>query len=142
MAMKIFLYLLLLVFSLVSCNTERKEYAEKVLSMDKRIIEHINEYYLLHSNLGKGDISKGEYESHRKKAVLINQDMEMVLLSRYTEPYITEQFKKMNEIIFLELALKWEEPDCVDNESVHKVVSPIYLSYKLSISDKIKSVIK
>lgn len=97
---------------------------------------------MLHSNLEKGDISKREYESHRKKAVLINQDMEMVLLSRYTEPYITEQFKKMNETIFLELALKWEEPDYVDNESVHKVVSPIYLSYKLSISDKIKSVIK
>lgn len=77
--MKIFLYSLLLVFSLVSCSTERKEYAEKVLSMDKRIIEYINEYYLLHSNLGKGDISKREYESHRKKAVLINQDMEMVL---------------------------------------------------------------
>lgn len=48
----------------------------------------------------------------------------------------------MNETIFLELALKWEEPDYVGNESVHKVVSPIYLSYKLSISDKIKSVIK
>lgn len=104
--MKIFLYLLLLVFSLVSCNTERKEYAEKVLSMDKRIIEHINEYYLLHSNLEKGDISKGEYESHRKKAVLINQDMEMVLLSRYTEPYITEQFKKMNEIIFFRTGIE------------------------------------
>lgn len=48
--MKIFLYSLLLVFSLVSCNTERKEYAEKVLSMDKRIIEYINEYPLAELN--------------------------------------------------------------------------------------------
>jgi hypothetical protein len=140
--MKIFFYPLLVIFCLISCNSDRREYAKKVMAMDKRMIEYIDEYYSFRSDLKKGNISKGKYENHRKKAVLINQDMEMILLSRYTEPYITEHFKEMNEAIFLELAMKWEDPNYMENENVHKIVSPVYLNYKLSISDKIKSLIE
>lgn len=51
--MKIFFYPLLVIFCLISCNSDRREYAKKVMAMDKRMIEYIDEYYSFRSDLKK-----------------------------------------------------------------------------------------